>query len=334
MPIVELLKSRSKKISRFSDNSVAVLVPGQGCHEPGMGKDSYEKSEIGRYIFDTASRVNDVDLPQVCWGGDNIRLNETIVAQPAIASVVMAKYFQLHEKGFNPDVGEGHSAGEIALLGMAKVLTIEDTFTVIKARAEAMLHAHTKRPGKMAVAKTTKDQARQSIAHLLDSGRIFLTNFNSKTQQVISGDEDLVDKAKEIWRSLKIRAIDLPIQIAAHSAYHMHHGVAPFEGRLNEVKFKAPQFDIMLNNVKYLSEIGTDSLKKYLKGQLVKGVDFAGGTERLYVDGIRRFYDPGPRPTLSRLVLDDYEDSVSILSEEQILKEASKTLYKPLEKTL
>jgi [acyl-carrier-protein] S-malonyltransferase len=285
-----------------------------------MGKALYESSEIARHIFDTASAISDVDLPEVCWGGDFNRLSETVVAQPAIAADVMARYFSLYEKGLTPNVGEGHSAGEIALLGMAKVLSIPDTFTVIRARAEAMLHAHKKRPGKMAVVKISREQLKQSIPHLLKSNRFSWANLNSKTQQVVSGDDHLIEKALETWSALKIKARALPIQIAAHSPYHMEPGVRPFGKALDRVEISHPEFDIMLNNALYLSEIGTNSLKEYLKGQLVRGVDFEGGTNRLYSDGIRRFYDLGATQALGKLVKSDYGDSVVVVSENELLE--------------
>jgi [acyl-carrier-protein] S-malonyltransferase len=295
-----------------------------------MGEELYETSEVSRHIFDIASGITDIDLPAVCWGGEFDRIQETVVAQPALAAFLLSKYFSLHERGFTPDVGEGHSAGEIALLGMAKVFSIEDTFAVLKARSEAMLAAHIRRPGKMAaIQNLSKEQIRSTLEKLIESGRLSLTNLNSKGQHVISGDMELVDRAKEMLQNLKSvnfankikngKVRILPIQIAAHSAYHMEPARLPFAQALKEVQFGSPDFDIVLNSTKYLSELGTDNLSRYLPGQLVKGVDFVGGTERLVSDGIRSFYDPGPKQTLSNLVLEDYVGVVRILSDEELL---------------
>jgi len=294
-----------------------------------MGKDLYETSDVARDIFDTGSGITDMDIPDVLWGGNFDRMQETSVAQPASTVYLLAKYFDLHEKGFTPDVGEGHSAGEIALLGMSKVTSIQDTIRISKSRAEAMTSAHKSRPGKMAAVKNlSAEQIRQKLEQYITTGRLSLTNFNSATQNVISGDVDLIDKARDLLQATKSLHLAekikngkvriLPIEIAAHSKYHMGPARRPLSKELETVAFNSSDFDIMLNSVRYLSEIGTDSLRNYLVGQLVNQVDFVGGTRRLYDDGIRRFYDPGPRPIMSSLVLEDYEGLVNIVNDEEL----------------
>lgn len=286
-----------------------------------MGEELYEKSYIAKSIFYEASEATEIDLVEACFGSQTETLDETVVAQPAIAAVALSNYYYLSEKGFKAGAGEGHSAGELTLLAIAGSLAVRDTFGLIKARADAMLAAHQERPGRMAVVQNlTAQEAREALAELLETGRLFLTNLNTSLQNVLSGDVELLEEAKKKLRNLhlmekirKTRFGFLPIQIAAHSPYHMAPAVEPFTRALQKVKFEEPDFKIMLNNARYLHELGTDNLPDYLAGQLVNGVDFVGGTNRLIQDGLTKFVDLGEKPILSDLVVAEHGNSVDIL---------------------
>ena len=45
----------------------AFIFPGQGAQVCGMGKDFYEKTKLGRQIFDRATELMGFSMPELCF---------------------------------------------------------------------------------------------------------------------------------------------------------------------------------------------------------------------------------------------------------------------------
>ncbi|OGL25347.1 hypothetical protein A3A68_00680 [Candidatus Saccharibacteria bacterium RIFCSPLOWO2_01_FULL_48_13] len=286
-----------------------------------MGEDLYNSSEIAKRVFYDGSKVTGIDLADACFGSSTSSLESTRVAQAAIGAVCLGTLLDLYDKGFKPSAGKGHSAGEVTLLGGAGILSVSETFGLIKARSEITHQASIERPGKMAVVRhLSKDQIASAIADILAEGRTFIINFNSTSQNVLSGDEETLIRAREVLKN-KIAGAKfsiLKISGAFHSPYHMGPAVEPFYEAAQHLSYREPNFPVMLNNTRYLHELGTDNLAAYLSGQLVSSVDFVGGVGRLYRDGITDFVDVGPKPILGHLVQEDYGDRVRIYTAKEL----------------
>lgn len=300
-----------------------------------MGEEVYRRSPTAKQIFYDGSSFTGIDLAEVCFGSQTDRLEETVVAQPAIAAVTLANFSQLLEGYIIPDAGKGHSVGELAILGAAGSLSTGQMFGLIKKRAEITSAAAQERPGMMAVVRNlTIEEVREALSELLRSKRLSIPNLNTSLQHVLSGDAQLVEQARGIIKRIHLKDrlkrkpgfLKLPIQGAFHSEYHMENAVAPFFEALSEVDFREPGFPIMLNNTRYLHELGTDNLPSYLANQLIKGVDFVGGTRRLYQDGMRQFVDIGPKPILGPMVKEEYGEEVEVLNFDQVLESKKQLL--------
>ncbi|HLG91012.1 MAG TPA: ACP S-malonyltransferase [Candidatus Saccharimonadales bacterium] len=320
------LESLNQPIAIFRENALAILSPGQGVQQPGMGEEIYLASEKAKEVFDIASEVTGLDMSEVCFGNQTSRLEETLVAQPAIAAVTISEYYHLKKLGLRPDLGMGHSMGEVPLMAMVGALSIRDAFRLLQIRAEATYKASEDRPGGMTVVLgLMRDQVKEISAPILSSGRAALANLNSKTQHVMSGDHEQIQRLEEIVRQLKISQRirvgykRLPIPGAFHSAYHMEGAARDFYESAQTFSFSDPEFEVMLNNTRYLSELGNDNLPQYLSNQLTEGVDFAGATERVINDGVRNFIEVGPigpkarYKTLSGLIMSDFAQRVKIV---------------------
>lgn len=287
-----------------------------------MGEALYKSSDVAKSIYYEGSEVTGIDLTEVSFGTQTQRLEETTVAQPAIAAYELAAYFTLYEQGLRPDAGEGHSAGELAVLAAAGSLAVREAFQLVTARGEITQNAAKQQPGKMAVIKhLTADEISTYLSDLLGSGRLFLSNLNTSMQSVLSGDAELIDQARErlknvhvVERAKKVRFLPLAIEGAFHSPFHMKKAVEPYSQELGKVVFREPSFRIMLNNGRYVHELGTDNLRTYLANQLVNGVDFVGGTRRLVADGLKRYIDIGPVPILGKMVREEHGEMIDIVS--------------------
>jgi [acyl-carrier-protein] S-malonyltransferase len=304
-----------------------------------MGEIAYQSVDEAKRVFYVASEVSGVDLAEVCFGSETERLNETLIAQPAIAAAHIADGLYLENLGIRPDVGVGHSVGEFPLLALARVLPMRDTFSLLQVRAEATYRESQERPGMMAaVSGLTAEQVRGRAQAILAGGRTAIANFNGKKQQVFSGDHKPMEELEELIRGmrlaekLKVSYKKLATGGAFHSHYHMENAVGEVHEEAKRYKYYDPTFEIMLNNTRYLSEVGTANLPEYISGQLVNGVNFVDSVDRLIVDGVTNYTELGKKApnsknkTLSGLIMRDFEDLVRIIEINEVnsQKEAPK----------
>ena len=295
-----------------------------------MGETAYQ-TEVGRETFYIASEVTGVDMAEVCFGSETDRLGETLIAQPAIVTAAIADGLYLEKIGIKPDVGIGHSVGELPLLAIAKILPVRDTLELTQVRAAATSKASKERPGVMAaVSGLTTEQLREKAAVILAGGRTAIANFNGRRQQVFSGDQGPMEELEGLvrnWRAgekLKVTYTKLRTGGAFHSAYHMENAVAEVHEAAQALSYSTPEFELILNNAHYLSELGIVNLPAYISQQLVKGVDFEGGMERVVDDGVLNFTEVGRKSekakykTLSGLIKRDFGELVRIIEVQEV----------------
>ena len=117
------------------------LFSGQGSQYVGMAKELCEKYDAANAVFDTAEKVLGYDLRAVTFDGPDTELNKTVNSQPAIMACSLAAFEAAKAEGITFAGVAGHSLGEYAAMVAAGVVTMEDGFKLIKARAAAMQKA-------------------------------------------------------------------------------------------------------------------------------------------------------------------------------------------------
>src|SRR6476620_5959116 len=96
----------------MSENTIALLFPGQGSQAVGMGKYLAEKYPIAHQTFEEADETLGMKLFDLCCQGPEDQLRPTEITQPAILAVSAAAWRVLDEKGVKADFVAGHSLGE------------------------------------------------------------------------------------------------------------------------------------------------------------------------------------------------------------------------------
>src|SRR5689334_13051076 len=95
----------------------ALLFPGQGSQQVGMGKELVEKSAAAKRVFDEADDALGFSLSKLCFEGPDTELVLTANTQPAILTTSVATLAAWQERGEVAfDVALGHSLGEFSAL--------------------------------------------------------------------------------------------------------------------------------------------------------------------------------------------------------------------------
>ena len=69
---------------------LALLFPGQGSQEVGMGRDAWLASDAARSIFEVADATLGFPLSRLCFEGPEEELRRTEMQQPAILNTTSA----------------------------------------------------------------------------------------------------------------------------------------------------------------------------------------------------------------------------------------------------
>ena len=163
------------------------LFSGQGSQYVGMAKELCEKYDAANAVFDTAEKVLGYDLRAVTFDGPDTELNKTVNSQPAIMAWSLTAFEAAKAEGITFDGVAGHSLGEYAAMVAAGVVTIEDGFKLIKARAAAMQKAAEANSRSMYAIIGLPAEEVEKICEETE-GYVVPVNYNSAVQTVIAGE--------------------------------------------------------------------------------------------------------------------------------------------------
>lgn len=299
------------------------MFSGQGSQYVGMAKELYDNFKGAKKVFDTAKDILGYDLAKIVFEGPDTELNKTAVSQPAIMATSLCALEAMKENGVECGAVAGHSLGEYAAMVCSGMLSMEDGFRVIKARAEAMQKAAESTDGAMcAIIGLPADEVERVCDEI--NGYVVPVNYNSAVQTVIAGDTDAVDKAIEVFTEKKARAIKLNVASAFHSKL-MQSAADEFKEAIKDVEFKSPSVDFYSN---VLGDKLTDfsDMPKLLAKHIVSPVKFTSELEKMKSAGFDTFIELGPNKVLTGLVRKTLTD-VEFANVENM-----KTLEKALEK--
>lgn len=275
------------------------LFVGQGAQAQGMGKDIAEAFPKTAELYDTASDILGKDMKKLCFESPIEELSKTINAQPAIMLTSLVCLNAAIEKGYKFDGVAGHSLGEYAALVSSGMVSAEDGFRLIKARAEAMEAATAEQKGAMAaVMKLAPEKIEEICANA--SNYVTAVNYNSPQQTVIAGTPEGIAEVSEIFAELKARVVPLNVAGAFHSKL-MQSAADKFYETAKAITFNAPQ-------VKYYSNVTGGELTDFsdmaaiLAKHIVSPVRFTCELAAMQEAGADTFVEFGPGKTLTGLV--------------------------------
>ena len=290
-------------------SNIALVFPGQGSQQVGMGADLAASSPIAAETFAEADRVLGEPLSQLCFNGPAESLDETLNTQPALFVMGVAVWRTLESQfgargTIQPIASAGHSVGELTALAAAGALAFADGVRLVRARAEAMRSAGLANPGGMAALlgpSITEAHAICADASVETGRPVVVANDNCPGQVVISGDRTALDRALALAseRGVK-RAIPLAVSIAAHSPL-MTHAADQFRAALDRTPFAEPRFPV-LSNADGQPMTTPDHIRTALAKQLTSPVYWTACVQALQARGAGTFLELGSKDVLTGLL--------------------------------
>ena len=277
----------------------AYVFPGQGAQFPGMGNDLYEKSSLGREMFEKANSILGFRITDIMFAGTDEDLKQTKVTQPAIFlhSTILAT---IMGDSFRPDMVAGHSLGELSSLVANKTLSFEDGLLLVSKRALAMQKACEKVPSTMAAIIGSEDDIIEDVCASIKE-IVVPANYNCPGQIVISGSIEGIDKAIELLKEKGIkRAIKLSVGGAFHSPL-MEPARLELEEAIKSTLFSKPVCPIY-QNVSAQSSVDPEIIKSNLVSQLTSPVLWTQSVINMISGGASHFIEVGPGNVLQGLI--------------------------------
>ncbi len=193
------------------------LFPGQGSQAPGMAEHLWGSS-AAREAFAEAGDVLGWDIGELCRHGAMEELTRTDRTQLTILTCSVATWKALEAEGASFEVAVGHSLGEYSALVAAGYMSFSDALKVVDVRGRGMQACAGERGGTMAAVIGLDTEVMEEICGSLED--VWLANYNSPGQLVMSGAVEAVRKAGELAqeRGAK-RVLPLPVSGAFHTPF-------------------------------------------------------------------------------------------------------------------
>ena len=198
-------------------SKLLILFPGQGSQAAGMAEYLWDYP-VARATFAEAGQILRWDIGELCRHGSMEELTRTDRTQVAVLTCSVAAWRVLEEGGASFTVAAGHSLGEYSALVATGQLAFPDALRVVDERGRAMQICAEERGGTMAAIIGLESEIVEEVC--ASSADVWLANYNSPGQLVISGSVDSVRAAGELAlvKGAK-RVVPLPVAGAVHTPF-------------------------------------------------------------------------------------------------------------------
>jgi [acyl-carrier-protein] S-malonyltransferase len=284
---------------------LALLFPGQGSQQVGMGRDVFERSAAGRAVFENADAALGFPLSTICFEGPEEELVRTEIQQPAILTTSLALLRALEETiELRPSYVAGHSLGEYSALVASGALDFDEAVLLVHARGRFMQEAVPEGTGAMAAVLgcTPEDVVAACEKARAETGAVVeAANLNAPQQTVVAGAAPAVKRACENARAAGARrTVPLPVSAPFHCSL-MRPAAEKLSGELARVRFADPVPPVVTNvEAEPNSEGGR--VADLLRRQVTAPVRFTDMVRRLASLGVEAVLEVGPGSVLSGLV--------------------------------
>lgn len=298
----------------------ALIFPGQGSQQVGMGKELAAAFAVARETFQEIDEALSQHLSRIMFDGPDADLTLTENAQPAImaSSLAILRVLQ-KECGF--DVGAaafvaGHSLGEYSALAAADAMTVADTARLLKLRGQAMQRAVPQGQGGMAAMLGVEVEQARAIAEAVSAdGEVCeVSNDNTVGQVVLSGTAVAIARlAEEGPKQGAKKVVPLNVSAPFHCSL-MQPAADAMETALASVALKRPLVPLVAN-VTAEAVTAPDTIRQLLVQQVTGMVRWRESVAYMAVQGVTEFVEIGAGKVLSGMVRRIAKDAATVAIE-------------------
>ncbi len=292
----------AKSMPEENKTKTAILFPGQGSQEKGMGRDIAEGRDQAMELWKMAEKVSNLSLREIYWEGDENAMAETRYLQPAL-TVVSLSLWDAVSSNFSPDYLAGHSVGEYVALAVAGVLDVQEVLELVSLRGRLMSEAGEEQHGMMAaVLKLNQDVVEDIVNRVKQETEeeLCIANFNTPMQYVVSGTEKAVKIVVNYAKKSKGRAIPLSVSGAFHSNL-MQEAAQELARYMDRFSWNNAQIPIHFNFTGK-PEIRVDKIIENMKKQMISPVLWFQTILNQWDKGVRSWLEVGSKNVLAKML--------------------------------
>jgi len=287
-------------------SQTAILFPGQGAQQIGMGVKVARQYSAAKALFDQAAEILEYDLLELCTNGPEEKLNSTVYSQPALFVAGLACLEVLRDLApeyiENCKAAAGLSLGEYTALAFAEALSFEDGLRIVKTRGEAMQAAADAKPSGMVSILLLDEEKVQGICDQATTSDSILkiANYLCRGNIVVSGDKAACEQAVALAEEAGGRAIPLKVAGAFHTPI-MNSATEKLATALENVAVNSPKIPVV-SNVDAQPHDDPAEIREILVKQVVHPVRWEDSMKNLLETGIDQFCEVGPGKVLKGLM--------------------------------
>lgn len=285
--------------------SYALVFPGQGAQEVGMGKDFYDGYASSRAVFDEADDALGFSLSGVIFNGPDDELVKTAFTQPAIltASVAVLRAVEdVLDGPLCPAFLAGHSLGEYTALVVSGTLSLGDAVKLVHKRGALMQEAVPFGEGAMSALLGLDLGAVREICDEASQGQVCSpANVNAPTQIVISGEAPAVERAGVLAKERGASKV-IPLKVSAPFHCALMRPVADkLRAEFGGLAWHEPKIPVIAN-VDASPLRSVTAIQEAIYAQTYSSVMWADGVLAMEGGGVDAFLEMGPGNVLSGLI--------------------------------
>jgi [acyl-carrier-protein] S-malonyltransferase len=194
----------------------AVVFPGQGTQQPGMGQPWVDHPSWA--VVERAEKASGERLAHLLLDATAEELAPTREAQLSVLTTSLVVWDALREElAEAPIAMAGHSLGQITALIAAGVLELDDGVRLAARRAELTQGAANRRPGQMAALLGATPEQAEALCATLPEGVCWIANDNTVGQIAVAGTPEGVAAATAAAKEHGVKRV-MPLNVGG--AFH------------------------------------------------------------------------------------------------------------------
>lgn len=253
-----------------------ILFPGQGSQYVGMAKDFYENFDSVKNLFKLASDISGYNCENLLFNSTDDELKETEKTQVAITLANLSAFYALKDSARVPNITAvaGFSLGEYSALAVSGVISVEDCFKLVTKRGELMSKVGYDvvcTLGAVAMAAVIGLESSKIEELLKGRDDLFVANYNSEVQTIISGLDCAIDEIEEDLKNLGAKRV---IKLKVSGPFHtplLLDAQTEFTSYLQNFTFNSPTTHLY-SNVSGALVNSADEAKSLIAKQIASSV--------------------------------------------------------------